>query len=157
MKLTFALILALQVSACVWATPEPDKELVEKYEGLKAVFFKRLINAWEKAQSSIQPMVESISSEGQAKEYFEEIKKSQRLQSAIKILSGLASDLEPVVNNARMALLGAYGHYLRPYVGEHLDKACWCSFLRVHTVCVYFILFCSVQDKNNIRSSINRV
>uniref|UniRef100_A0A9J8CMY7 Apolipoprotein A-II n=1 Tax=Cyprinus carpio carpio TaxID=630221 RepID=A0A9J8CMY7_CYPCA len=112
-----------QVSACVWATPEPDKELVEKYEGLKAVFFKRLINAWEKAQSSIQPMVESISSEGQAKEYFEEIKKSQRLQSAIKILSGLASDLEPVVNNARMALLGAYGHYLRPYVGEHLDKA----------------------------------
>ncbi len=24
---------------------------------------------------------------------------------------------------ARMALLGAYGHYLRPYIGEHLDKA----------------------------------
>ncbi|MGD1441009.1 hypothetical protein ACP6H9_26955 [Vibrio harveyi] len=125
MKLTFALILALQVSACVWAQqwPEPDKELVEKYEGLKAVFFKRLVNAWEKAKDSIQPELESTPTGGQAKEIFEEIRKCPRMESAIKIISGLASELEPVVNNARLALLGAYGQYLRPYVGEHLDKA----------------------------------
>lgn len=37
--------------------------------------------------------------------------------------SGLASELEPVVDKARLSLLGAYGHYLRPYIGEHMDKA----------------------------------
>jgi len=37
--------------------------------------------------------------------------------------SGLASEMEPVVDKARLSLLGAYGHYLRPYVGETLDKA----------------------------------
>nr|ACI15896.1 14 kDa apolipoprotein [Hemibarbus mylodon] len=125
MKLTFALILALQVSVCVWAQqwPEPDKELVEKYEGLKAVFFKRLVNAWEKAKTSAQPMLESSPTGGRAKEIFEEIKQSPRVESAVKIIGGLASELEPVVDKARLALLGAYGHYLRPYIGEHLDKA----------------------------------
>uniref|UniRef100_A0A9J8AYS2 Apolipoprotein A-II n=1 Tax=Cyprinus carpio carpio TaxID=630221 RepID=A0A9J8AYS2_CYPCA len=134
MKLTFALILALQVSACVWATPEPDKELVEKYEGLKAVFFKRLINAWEKAQSSIQPMVESISSEGQAKEYFEEIKKSQRLQSAIKILSGLASRcLRPLSATLRWRTPGQsnYQHQASMLVQFFACTYCMCVF---HTV-----------------------
>ncbi|MCE7038711.1 hypothetical protein [Bacillus cereus] len=124
MKLTFALILALQVSVCVWAQdwPEPDKELVEKYEGLKAVFFKRLINAWEKAKEAIQPTLEGSPTGGQAKEILEELQKRPRVQSAMKIIGGLASDLEPIVDKARLALLGAYGHYLRPYVGEHLDK-----------------------------------
>ncbi|XP_077067604.1 apolipoprotein A-II [Siphateles boraxobius] len=123
MKLTFALILALQVSVCVWAQqwPEPDKELVEKYEGLKAVFIKRIVTAWEKVKHSTQPMLES-SPKG-AQEIYDELKQSPRVESAVKIISGLASELEPVVDKARLALLGAYGHYLRPYVGEHLDKA----------------------------------
>ncbi|XP_067304853.1 apolipoprotein A-II [Pseudorasbora parva] len=125
MKLTFALILALQVSVCVYAQqwPEPDKELVEKYEGLKAVFFKRLVNAWEKVKTSTQPMLEGSPTGGRAKEIFEEIKQSPRVESAVKIIGGLAGELQPVVDRARLALLGAYGHYLRPYVGEHLDKA----------------------------------
>uniref|UniRef100_A0A672QSZ0 Apolipoprotein A-II n=1 Tax=Sinocyclocheilus grahami TaxID=75366 RepID=A0A672QSZ0_SINGR len=129
MKLTFALILALQdyihMSVCVWAQdwPEPDKELVDKYEGLKAVFLKRLVNAWEKAKDAIQPALESSPTGGQAKEIFEEMRKRPRVESAIKIIGGLASELEPVVDKARMALLGAYGQYLRPYIGEHLDKA----------------------------------
>lgn len=37
--------------------------------------------------------------------------------------SGLASELDPVVDKARLNALGVYGQYLRPYVGEHLDKA----------------------------------
>ena len=123
MKLTFALILALQVSVCVYAQqwPEPDKELVEKYEGLKAVFFKRLVNAWEKAKTATQPMLESSPTGGRAKEIFEELKQSPRVESTIKILSGLAGELEPVVDKARLALLGGYGQYLRPYIGEHLE------------------------------------
>ncbi|KAK7147442.1 hypothetical protein R3I94_010077 [Phoxinus phoxinus] len=125
MKLTFALILALQVSVCVWAQqwPEPDKELVEKYEGLKAVFFKRIVTAWEKVKDSAQPMLEGTPTGGRAQEIYGEIKQSPRVESTIKIISGLASELEPVVDKARLALLGAYGHYLRPYIGEHLDKA----------------------------------
>ncbi|MCJ0138855.1 hypothetical protein J0W91_19465 [Clostridioides difficile] len=96
---------------------------MEKYEGLKAVFFKRLVHAWEKAKETMQPALESSATGGQAKEFFEEMQKRPRVESAIKIIGGLASELEPVVDKARMALLGAYGHYLRPYIGEHLDKA----------------------------------
>ncbi|TRY93407.1 hypothetical protein DNTS_014249 [Danionella cerebrum] len=38
-------------------------------------------------------------------------------------MSGLATEMEPAVDKARMALLGVYGHYLRPYIGERLDRA----------------------------------
>ncbi|MCE7038712.1 hypothetical protein [Bacillus cereus] len=125
MKLTFALILALQVSVCVWAQewPQPDKELVEKYEGLKAVFFKRIVNAWEKTKAALQPTLEGSPTGDQAKQILEELSKRPRVESAIKIIGGLASDMEPMVDKARMALLGAYGHYLRPHIGEYLDRA----------------------------------
>ncbi|KAI7807074.1 apolipoprotein A-II [Triplophysa rosa] len=125
MKLTLVLILALQVSVCVWAEPipEPDKELVEKYEGLKAVFFKRLVNAYSKFTAAVEPLMESSPAGQTAKETLEEIRKRPRVESIIKILTGLASELEPVVDKARMSLLGAYGYYLRPYIGETLDKA----------------------------------
>ncbi|XP_073703583.1 apolipoprotein A-II [Garra rufa] len=124
MKLTFALILALQVSVCVWAeVPDPDKELVEKYEGLKAVFLKRLVNAWENLKQALQPLAEGSPTGDQAKEIIEELRKSPRVESAMKILGALVSELDPIVDKGRMGLLGVYGHYLRPYVGEHLDKA----------------------------------
>nr|AAW82445.1 14 kDa apolipoprotein [Carassius gibelio] len=125
MKLTFALILALQVSVCVWAQewPQPDKELVEEYEGLKAVFFKRIVNAWEKTKAALQPTIEGSPTGDQAKQILEELSKRPRVESAIKIIGGLASDMEPMVDKARMALLGAYGHYLRPHIGEYLDRA----------------------------------
>ncbi|KAA0703238.1 hypothetical protein E1301_Tti006965 [Triplophysa tibetana] len=125
MKLTLALILALQVSVCVWAEPipAPDKELVEKYEGLKAVFFKRLVNAYSKFIAAVVPMMDSSPTGQLAKETVEELRKRPRVESAIKILSGLGSELQPIVDNARMSLLGAYGYYLRPYIGETLDKA----------------------------------
>ncbi len=76
------------MSVCVWAQdwPEPDKELVEKYEGLKAVFFKRIVNAWEKAKETIQPALESSPTGGQAKEFFEEMQKRPRVESAMKII-----------------------------------------------------------------------
>ncbi|XP_056617615.1 apolipoprotein A-II [Triplophysa dalaica] len=125
MKLTLALILALQVSVCVWAEPipAPDKELVEKYEGLKAVFFKRLVNAYTKFVAAVEPLMESSPTGKLAKETMDEIKKRPRVESAIKILTGLGSELQPVVDNARLSLLGAYGYYLRPYIGETLDNA----------------------------------
>ncbi|XP_055067722.1 apolipoprotein A-II [Misgurnus anguillicaudatus] len=121
MKLTLALLLALQVSVCVWAEPipEPSRELVEKYEGLKAVFYKRIINAYSKFAAAIEPML----ADSDAKEVVDELKKRPRVESAVKIISGLATELEPVVEKARLAVLGAYAHYLRPYIGESLDEA----------------------------------
>ncbi|XP_056332203.1 apolipoprotein A-II [Danio aesculapii] len=125
MKLTFALILALQVSVCVWAQewPVPDKELVDKYEGLRTVFIKRLVNAWEKVKTAVEPALEGSPTAGGLKEVMEELKKSPRVESFIKIAGGLASELNPVVDKARLNALGVYGQYLRPYIGEHLDKA----------------------------------
>jgi len=80
--------LPLVVSVCVWAQqwPEPDKELVEKYEGLKAVFFKRIVTAWEKVKSSAQPSLEGSPTGGRAQEIYDELKKSPRMESAIKII-----------------------------------------------------------------------
>ena len=71
MKLTFALILALQVSVCVWAQdwPEPDKELIEKYSALREVFFKRLVVAWGKMKDAAQPLLDSSPAGEGAKEY----------------------------------------------------------------------------------------
>ncbi|NP_001124058.1 apolipoprotein A-II precursor [Danio rerio] len=125
MKLTFALILALQVSVCVWAQewPVPDKELVDKYDGLRTVFIKRLVNAWEKIKTAVEPALEGSPTAGSLKDVVEELKKSPRVESFIKIAGGLASELEPVVDKARLNALGVYGHYFRPYVGAYLDSA----------------------------------
>lgn len=77
------------MSVCVWAEPipEPDKELVEKYEGLKAVFFKRLVNAYSKFTAAVEPLMESSPTGKNAKETLEEIRKRPRVESAIKILT----------------------------------------------------------------------
>lgn len=78
--------LPLVVSVCVRATPEPDKELVEKYEGLKATFIKRLVVAAEKLKEALQPLLEGSPTGSQAKEIIEELQKSPRVQSAVKII-----------------------------------------------------------------------
>lgn len=39
------------------------------------------------------------------------------------VTSGVAEELQPAVERARMAALGAYGEYLRPYIGMYLDNA----------------------------------
>lgn len=76
------------MSVCVWAQdwPEPDKELVEKYSGLKEVFLKRLVNAYEKAKDAAQPMLEGSPTGDRAKEIYEEMSKSPRVESAVKII-----------------------------------------------------------------------
>ncbi|KRY02494.1 hypothetical protein T01_11863, partial [Trichinella spiralis] len=71
--LALVLIVALQVSVCLCDIPEPDKELVEKYEGLKAVFTKRIVNALAKAQAALTPLMEGSSTGDKAKEYAEEL------------------------------------------------------------------------------------
>ncbi|KAM9513328.1 apolipoprotein A-II [Salvelinus alpinus] len=124
-KLALALVLALQVSVCLCQVPEPDKELVEKYETMKSVFYKRLMNAYGKVQAAVGPMTESLGQgQGQAaKDYIEELQGNPKFLSVVKIGTGLAQEAAPLVDKARMAGLGLYGHYVRPHVGTYLDEA----------------------------------
>ncbi|XP_066539449.1 apolipoprotein A-II [Hoplias malabaricus] len=123
MKLVLALIVALQVSACLCEAPQPSKELVDKYEGLKATFYKRLVNAYKKAHETLGPLAEGTITGNKAKEIAEKVKEDVRAQHAAKVFAGVAEELEPIVEKARLAALGAYEEYLRPYIGEQLDHA----------------------------------
>ncbi|KAM6968022.1 apolipoprotein A-II [Aplochiton taeniatus] len=103
--------------------PKPDAELVQKYEDMKAVFYKRLLNAYTKVQTAMAPVVEKMG-EGQgqaARDYLEELQTRPQFQNAVKVFTGLAQEAGPLVDQARTAGLGLYGHYLRPHVGTYLD------------------------------------
>ena len=72
---------------CLCQVPEPDKELVEKYEAMKSVFYKRLMNAYSKVQAAVGPMTENLGQgHGQAaKDYIEELQGNPKFLSAVKI------------------------------------------------------------------------
>lgn len=72
---------------CLCQVPEPDKELVDKYEELKATFYKRLLNAYQKAQGAVVPAVEGNPNTAVLKEYIESLQADPKMQSAIKVLT----------------------------------------------------------------------
>ncbi|XP_060776764.1 apolipoprotein A-II [Neoarius graeffei] len=123
MKLVFALLVALQVSVCLCDVPKPDQELVDKYEGLKTVFLKRLAHAYENAHTTIEKLAEGTITGEKAKELAEQAKNNERLQSLTKLASVAFEELKPGIEKARLGLLGLYGEYLRPYFGTFLDSA----------------------------------
>merc|ERR1712042_588 len=59
-KYALALILALQVSMSLCEIAAPDQELVDKYEAMKATFFKRLLNAYNKVHTAAGPVMEKV-------------------------------------------------------------------------------------------------
>ncbi|XP_071764612.1 apolipoprotein A-II [Centroberyx gerrardi] len=123
-KYALALILALQVSMSLCEVPMPETELVEKYEAMKSVFYKRLLNAYSKIQAAAAPIMDKIneSEQGQAgKTYIEDLQAKPEFQSAVKIATGVVQEAAPLVEKARMTGLGLYGHYLRPHIGTYLD------------------------------------
>ncbi|XP_037129328.1 apolipoprotein A-II [Syngnathus acus] len=125
-KYAIALILALQVSMSLCEVPAPDQELVDKYNTLKGVFYKRLINAYGKIQAAVAPLVEKMGESDQgakAKEYLEDLQTKPELQAIIKVGSGIVEEVGPLVDKARTSVLGLYGHYLRPQIGEYLNDA----------------------------------
>ncbi|MCJ8728921.1 hypothetical protein PDJAM_G00010040 [Pangasius djambal] len=123
MKLALALIVALQVSVCLCHLPTPDKELVEKYEGLKAIFLKRLANAYETAHTTIEKLAEGTITGEKVKEIAQHAKENERIQVIAKLAAAVGEELHPALEKARLAALGVYGEYLRPYIGIYLDTA----------------------------------
>ncbi|XP_075965641.1 apolipoprotein A-II [Anarhichas minor] len=125
-KYALALILALQVSMSLCQVPAPAADLVEKYDAMKSVFYKRLLNAFGKLQVAAAPVVEgaATSERGQAaRAYVEELQTKPEIQAIVKIATGLGQEAGPLVDRARTSLLGLYGHYIRPYVGESLSQS----------------------------------
>ncbi|XP_077384300.1 apolipoprotein A-II [Festucalex cinctus] len=124
-KYAIALILALQVSMSLCEIPAPDQELVDKYEGYKATFYKRLLNAYSKLQAAAAPMVEKMGESPQgaaAKDYIEDLQNKPELQAAIKVGSALVEEVGPLVDKVRQSILGLYGQHVRPHVGKLLSE-----------------------------------
>ncbi|XP_036393855.1 apolipoprotein A-II [Megalops cyprinoides] len=122
-KLVVVTVLALQVSLCLCEVPEPEKELVEKYEELRGAFYKRLLSIYGKAKEVVGPMAEGLPQTQTVKEYIEELQAKPEVQSAVKIVTGVAQEVTPLVDKARTTVLGLYGHYVRPWAGSYLDQA----------------------------------
>ncbi|XP_049439218.1 apolipoprotein A-II isoform X2 [Epinephelus fuscoguttatus] len=125
-KYALALILALQVSVSLCEIPAPSQELVQKYDELKATFYKRLLNLCNKLQDAAAPMVENVGDgeQGQAvKDCIEELLAKPELQAFVKVLTGLGQEAGPLVDKARTSVLGAYEYYLRPYIGTSLNDS----------------------------------
>ncbi|XP_056142556.1 apolipoprotein A-II [Lampris incognitus] len=125
-KFALALLLALQVSVSLCDVPPPDKELVEKYESLKAVFGQRLLNANKKFQAAFAQYANHGEASEPVKaisEYMSTLEENPHVKSVVKIAGGLAQEVSPLVERTRLTGLGLYGHYLRPYIGTYLDDS----------------------------------
>ncbi|KAJ8287686.1 hypothetical protein COCON_G00003450 [Conger conger] len=121
-KLVIAVILALQVTVSLCTAPDPDKDLVEKYTALRDSFYKRMTLYFGKAKTALVPLAEHIPHSDKAKEYVEDLQGRTEVQAAVKIGSGVAGEMAPMVDKARTAALGLYGEHIRPWAGTYLDQ-----------------------------------
>ncbi|KAL6109788.1 uncharacterized protein ACO6RY_12843 [Pungitius sinensis] len=122
-KYALALILALQVSVCLCQLPEPSQELVQKYDSMKSVFYKRLLTAFGKLQASAADTAGTSEHGQSARDFFDGVQAKPEFQAIVKVATGLGQEAAPLVDRARSAALGTYEHYLRPHVGQHLSDS----------------------------------
>ncbi|XP_005799473.3 uncharacterized protein LOC102231057 isoform X1 [Xiphophorus maculatus] len=118
-KLILALVFALQVSMSLSQVPAPSQELVDKYENMKATFYRRLVNAYGKLHGAVGETDHAQTT----REFIESLRDKPELQAIAKVASGLGAEATPVVDRARASLLGLYEQYLRPHVGNSLSEA----------------------------------
>ncbi|XP_032415023.1 apolipoprotein A-II isoform X1 [Xiphophorus hellerii] len=118
-KLILALVFALQVSMSLSEVPAPSQELVDKYENMKATFYRRLVNAYGKLHGAVGETDQAQTT----REFIESLRGKPELQAIAKVASGLGAEAAPVVDRARASLLGLYEQYLRPHVGNSLSEA----------------------------------
>ncbi|WP_220495843.1 hypothetical protein, partial [Oceanospirillum sediminis] len=125
-KYALALILTLQVSMCLCDLPTPAADLVEKYDGMKAVFYQRILNAYAKLQAAAAPMIEQAGTSERAtaaKDYMETLQTKPEFQALVKVAANVGQEAGPIIDKARTTLLGLYGHYVRPRFGNQLSDA----------------------------------
>ncbi|XP_070691215.1 apolipoprotein A-II [Pempheris klunzingeri] len=125
-KYALALILALQVSMSLCEIPTPSQELVDKYDQMKATFYKRLLTAYGKLQAAAAPLVEKVgdSTQGQtAKDFIEDLQTKPEFQAVVKVATGVGQEAGPLMDKARTSALGAYEQYMRPYIGDFLSSS----------------------------------
>ncbi|KAG8009922.1 hypothetical protein GBF38_014002, partial [Nibea albiflora] len=116
--------IAVSMSLCDVPSPSPD--LVAKYDQMKGVFYKRLLTAYGKLQAAAAPYVDNMSSNDDmqvVRDYIESLQTKPEFQAIAKVAMGLGEEASPLVDKTRTALLGLYGHYLRPHVGDALSDA----------------------------------
>uniref|UniRef100_A0A3Q3WAV2 Uncharacterized protein n=1 Tax=Mola mola TaxID=94237 RepID=A0A3Q3WAV2_MOLML len=114
-KYALALLLALQVSMCLCDGPTPSAELVQKYNDMKSVFYKRLLTAHGKMIEILTPdLLPSPENDG-LKFVAEGIEKLKN--------KTIGAEAQPLVDRARAGALGAYEYYLRPQIGVYLNDA----------------------------------
>ncbi|MFJ1143591.1 hypothetical protein ACIKK6_24190, partial [Bacillus thuringiensis] len=119
-----ALILALQVSMSLCEIPPPSQELVDKYDTLKATFYSRLLNAYGKLQAVAVPLVEKAGQDQRVqvvKDFIEDLQTKPELQAIVKVASGVGEEAGPLVDKARSSVMGLYGNYVRPHIGNYLS------------------------------------
>lgn len=68
--------------------PQPEQELVDKYNSLKSVFYQRLVNAYSKVYAAAAPVLSEVgqSPQGQeAKDFVESLQGKPELQALVKV------------------------------------------------------------------------
>ncbi|HAZ7284808.1 TPA: hypothetical protein J8I68_004442, partial [Escherichia coli] len=116
-KFVFAVILALQVSLSLCEIPQPDADLVEKYNDMKNTFIKRIHNAYAKLSE-----VASTNEDAQAaKEALTNLQNRQEMEKYFQVAKAVGEEMTPAIDKARSAVLGVYSAYLRPFIGEYLQ------------------------------------
>lgn len=68
--------------------PTPSQDLVDKYNEMKATFYKRLLNAFGKLQTAAGPLVERVGQDEQgqaAKTYVENVQTKPEFQAFVKV------------------------------------------------------------------------
>ncbi|KAJ8289802.1 hypothetical protein GJAV_G00005500 [Gymnothorax javanicus] len=58
----------------------------------------------------------------EAKAFIEDLKEKPSVQTVKKIVTDVAGELSPLVDKARMTVLGLYGEYIRSWAGPYLDQ-----------------------------------
>merc|ERR1711915_161337 len=124
-KYALALIISLQVSMCLCQLPTPSADLSQKYDGLKATFYKRLITALNKFQLAATPISDKMADNPQAaaaREYIEALQTKPEFQALVKVVTNMGQEAGPIADNIRSVVLGTYERYFRSYAGTTLDE-----------------------------------
>lgn len=80
--------ILIPVSMSLCEVPTPSQDLVEKYNDMKATFYKRLMNAFSKLQAAAGPVVANVgeNEHGQnLRNFVEDLQSKPEFQAVVKV------------------------------------------------------------------------